>query len=174
MSKPGISDRVAMNRILGTIRVGPVNVDGRFTRIHEQPNLYMKSGADLLAGLIAGRKDWQIQAMYLEFSNNGGSLGAGLDFLRVSINPPVIRATDGTYNGNEASFFAISSGTEGIHGTPFSAASGSQVYGGALVATPDPNTPANDIILARTYWESAPVDKEVNQQVGVQWVIRFI
>ena len=61
------------------------------------------------------------------------------------------------------------------NGLPFSSAASSKVYGLALVAAPDANDVAQDVIFARWYLSGGNVvTKTANQEIGVQWPIEFL
>ena len=76
--------------------------------------------------------------------------------------------------GNCCVFFAQSQGPSGVHGRPFSDGVNSHVFGIALVASPAPNDPSQDVIFARSYY--APehqVPKVPSGQIGIQYPITF-
>ena len=177
-------------QIQGSIRVGLFDtVRHQFKTLYEQRNLFMKSGADLVAALLGGGQNLQLRGMYLEFDNSGGaisapsydrdsdisyytsSLGANRDFLRLPLAAqPVFTATDATYTGNQISFFAITAGLRGVNDEQ-DFQTGSKIYGGALVATPDLDDQSQDFIAARTYWVADAVEKDATHQVAVQWLL---
>jgi hypothetical protein len=177
--------------IKGHVRIGLFDTSSwQFTKIlHEQQNLFMKSGADLLAGLLAGGPGMGIRGMYLEFDNDTlepvapsydrdsdisyytNSLGASRDYLRVPLaSQPMVQASDATYLGNQVSFFAVAAAGTGENGEQ-DFQSGSWVYGGALVAMPDINDQSKDYIAARTYWATDSIKKDASHQVAVQWTL---
>ena len=55
---------------------------------------------------------------------------------------------------NAISLNAITDGVAGFHGKPFLHTAISKVYGGALVAAPDPNDPSQDIVYDRFYFST--------------------
>lgn len=167
-----------------------------------QPNLMPKSYAGAICELLRRAPDgkqYGIAAMYLEFENNGGaavsppsldrdtggdltyfdSLGdsATRDFLRVPLSGVLLDSSDETLfpRGNRLTYFAQTSGIAGVHGKPFSAAQQSRVYGGCLVATPEPADRSQDIIVHRFYFTDAAKQliKLDNQQIGLEWPVTF-
>ena len=115
---------------------------------------------------------------------NGLSSHATRDYLRVPLlQEPVIEIVPGYENdfdadageGNRAVFYAMTSGTTGVHGKSFSSSSNSTVIGAALVATPDWNDPTKDVLFARTYYATGnqPL-KSATHQIGVTWELDFI
>jgi len=156
----------------------------------ERSNLILYGAADILAQLIAGNADYKINAMYIEFENTGGppvippafdrsggrayydGLGAGKDYLRVPILvSPALSASGVAYQNNQATFFAVTEGVAGVHGTTFDITS--VVYGAALVAAPDIGDQSQDIVFSRVYTEIGSIQKEVGHEVGVTWTIGF-
>ena len=125
--------------------------------IFVKENLVLYGGSDIVAQVLAGEVEYKINAMFFEFEN--GSPGAvaipsfdrtgGLtyyrallnpkDYLRVpmSINASIISSNALLYDGNQVTFFSLTSGTLGALGRTFNAAAGSTVYGVGLVATPN-------------------------------------
>lgn len=171
-------------------------ITGERTLVHSIKNLYTYSGADIAARLVGGQPSYKLGTMYMEFENvaspgdaiipptygrgDGIEYYTGLstprDFLRIPITlSPTIISSDATkYDGNQITFFAISSGDVGMHGVAFSHTANSSVFGGALVASPDADIQANDLIWSRTYWADRYVAKQQNHQIGVQWTLRFL
>lgn len=76
--------------------------------------------------------------------------------------------------GNRLTFMAMTSGSTGMFGRPFSSASNSKVFGASLIAMPYPNDHNQDVIAARTYFavEDQTV-KEASHQIGVTWQLIF-
>lgn len=76
--------------------------------------------------------------------------------------------------GNRLTFMAMTSGSVGMFGRPFSSANNSKVFGASLVAMPVPNDHTQDVIAARTYFsvEDQTV-KEASHQVGITWQLIF-
>lgn len=170
---------------------------GIITRLVEQKNIIPYQGADVLAQLLAGNADYKAAAMFFEFQNaadpntiaipsparsegidyylNDVPLTPNRDYLRVPLVVPagVTSSDSGKYAGNQATFFAITSGTQGVHGTAFSAAADSHVFGVALAATPEPTEYTRDWLFSRSYAGFSPVPKEDGYQIGAQYLIRF-
>lgn len=164
--------------------------------IGRQQNLYVYNGADIVAAALAGRPGYTIATMYMEFENVASpgdpivppaydrdssvdyysNLADPRDFLRVplTLTPTIASSDDSKYEGNQVTFFGISSGNVGENGLAFTHTVNSTVFGGALLASPVPDTQANDRILSRTYWASSAVLKQQNHQIGVQWTLRFL
>jgi hypothetical protein len=164
--------------------------------MREQKNLIPFQGADMLARVLAGDTDFKAAAMLFEYENTAGAISiptplrsegidyylndlpltAGRDYLRI---PLVVPAGFGTsdaakYDGNQVTFFAVSSGSEGIHGEPYSESVDSHVYGVGLAATPTPADFNQDRLFSRSYTGFDPVPKEDGHQVGAQYLIRFL
>jgi hypothetical protein len=154
-------------------------------------NLFMKSGADLVARLMAGGAGLGVKGMYLEFDNGvdplvdptydrdadisyyNGSLGANRDFLRVNlVSAPLLRASDSTYETNQVSFFALSASQLGVIGEQ-TFQTGSRVYGGALVAMPSQSDRTQDVVVCRTYWSADALAKDDSHQVAINWLLTF-
>ena len=158
-------------------------------KVIQRSNLVLYGGADILALLIAGNSNYKLNAMYIEFQNTGGvpvsppsfnrSGGrlyydglTGADYLRVPIlTSPALSKSSAYYENNQAAFFAMTEGVAGVHGTPFNTTS--EVYGAALVATPDVGDQSRDIVFSRVYTEIGSIQKEVGHEIGVTWTIRF-
>lgn len=160
-----------------------------------QPNIIPYQGADVLARALAGDTDYVAGAMLFEYENTAGvptipspqrdegisyylddlALSATKDYLRIPLVIPAgFSSSDSTkYNGNQATFFAITSGTAGIHGKGFTQAANSKVYGVGLVATPQPAQYTSDLLFSRSYDGFDPVPKEGGYQIGAQYMIRF-
>jgi len=159
-----------------------------------QPNIIPFQGADILAKLISGDLDWKIGAMFFEFENTAGApvipspqrsedisyylsdlqLEATKDYLRIPlVVPPAVTASSSSYAGNQATFFAITTGMAGIHGKVFDQSVNSKVYGVALAATPDVTEYTQDKLFSRSYDGFVPVPKEDGFAIGAQYLIRF-
>lgn len=159
-----------------------------------QPNMIPYQGADVMARLLAGNSNWQIGAIYFEFENTAGSpsipspqrdedssyyindlaLETTKDYIRVPLVIPAgITASSSDYDGNQATFFAITSGTTGVHGKTFDQSVNSKVYGVALAATPDVTEYTQDKLFSRSYIGFSPVPKEDGHQIGAQYMVRF-
>lgn len=94
------------------------------------------------------------------------------DYLRVPLIASSLGISDATNfpKGNEPSFFAQTTGVEGVHGKTFSDAVNSTVFGGALVAFVDETDPTQDLVLSRFYAEVASQQVKLSTgQVGFQW-----
>ena len=98
------------------------------------------------------------------------------DYLRVPLIAGTLESTDETNfpKGNAPTFFAMTSGVEGVHGKPFSYAHNSTVFGGALVAFVDGSDATQDLVFSRFYLD---VDKQQakldNSQIGFEWQQRL-
>jgi hypothetical protein len=161
------------------------------------PNTILFDAATIYANLLAtGDRAWRIAMMYLEYANVGSpgdtvsppvftrGPGAGVDYYesltgspnRDYLRVPIISAFIDSSNeidfpqGNRVTFFAQSAGTTGVNGKAFSDVANSLVFGGALVASPDPDDPTEDVVLARFYY-SAPnqIPKLATGQIGIEW-----
>lgn len=168
---------------------------GIIKRLVEQPNIIPYQGADVMANLLSGDISWAIGAMFFEYENTAGAptvpspvrsegisyylsdlaLSAAKDYIRVPlVIPPGIVSADATkYDGNQVTFFAITSGVQGVHGRTFDHTVNSKVYGVALAATPTPAQYTQDRLFSRSYSGFDPVPKEDGYAVGAQYVIRF-
>lgn len=162
-------------------------------RIIERKNLILYGAADIMAKLMSGDSAYKIGAVYFEYKNLVDpneeiiapeperdadisyytTLADPYDYLRVpvSITPTISSSDEDSYTGNQITFFAISSGSTGVNSLEFSSDANSTVFGYGLVATPDTDNPANDIVFARTYSEQ--IAKVSGRQIGIQWTIRF-
>ena len=154
--------------------------------------------------MATGNAAYRISAMYIEFENvavssdpvtppsytrsegqeyyEGLSLVADRDFIRASLLLPAAVSVEEGYEdyvpeneGNLLTFYTQTQGTAGYHGKTFSNAVNSKIFGAALVATPDPDDPTKDIIVARTYLSSPnQVLKIAASQVGLTWGLSLI
>ena len=158
----------------------------------EQKNIIPYQGADVLARLLAGDITYAPGAMFFEFENGTPSvpspsrdegieyyldtlaLSSVKDYVRAPlVVSPSISASGSDYDGNQVTFFAITAGTTGVHGKAFSLSAGSEVYGVALAATPEPTQYTQDKLFSRSYSGFTPVPKEDGYQIGGQYIIRF-
>jgi len=168
---------------------------GIVKKVVAQPNLIPYQGADVLARVLAGDVTLKAASILFEYQNTTGAIAVptptrdegidyylttipltpNRDYLRVALSAPVAFSSSDSakYEGNQASFFAISSGIKGIHNEPFSSAAHSKVFGVGLVSTPDPDQHTQDKLFSRSYDGFDPVPKEDGYQVGAQYVIRF-
>lgn len=158
-------------------------------KVIQRTNLVLYGAADILALLASGNPDYKINAMYMEFANTGGppvpapafdrSGGrayydglVGADYLRVPIlTSPALSKSNAVYENNQVTFFAVTDGVVGVHGTPFNTTS--VVYGAGLVAAPDIGDQSRDVVFSRVYTEIGSIQKEVGHEIGVTWTIRF-
>ncbi len=190
----------------GSIRVGVYPTkDGKPDldkpkRLLMMPNTVLFSGADIMARVVSGDSEFKISAMYFEYENlavpsdpivapafdrSGGlayyqGLSNPKDYLRVPIDIGVsLMSSDAAlYDNNQATFFALTGGTVGVNGRPFTAAANSTVYGVALAATPVLADPTQDVVFSRAYFPDSGGGenkflKEVGTAIGVDWAIRF-
>lgn len=140
-------------------------------------------------------KSYHVGGMYIEFDNSGSpvnptptiarsgglsyynSVAAPRDYLRVAISATEEENTDDALYGsaNMAKFWAQTAGTTGVNGLQFSDAANSIVYGGALVAFLDADDAAQDLVLARFYFDAAnQLEKLVGSQIGLLWRWTFL
>lgn len=97
-----------------------------------------------------------------------------IDYLRLQIISGMLRVSDTDLypKGNQPTFFAMTGGTSGVHGKPFSDAADSRVIGAALVAMPDESDSTQDLVLSRFYFdESEQIPKLATGQIGIEWEI---
>jgi len=168
---------------------------GTIKQMVAQSNIIPYQGADVLARVLSGNVNYKAAAMLFEFENTAGvptipspqraegidyylddlALSLTKDYLRIPLVIPAgFSSSDSTrYNGNQATFFAITSGTAGIHGRAFDHSVDSQVYGVGLVATPTPTQSTSDLLFSRSYDGFDPVPKEAGYSIGGQYMIRF-
>jgi hypothetical protein len=176
---------------------------GHWDFLFSKENLVLYTWGYLACQCIGrGNPAYAVAAAYLEYMNvvtagtvvtpptydrsAGLSYFSGLpvnkDYLRVPlVGLPTIDIAPGYEpyfvsgsTGNRATFVAQSTGTVGVNGQPYSAAALSTVYGVTLVATPVQNTPADDIILSRGYFNTNDQQlKQDGSQIGVRWKISF-
>jgi hypothetical protein len=188
-------DRVSgSDRAAGWVRAMEIDEQTQeILRIVEAHNDILYGWADVATRQMAGQPGYQIATMYFEFENvaspgdpvtvptfdrSGGvayynGLSGNKDYLRIPITlDPTITSSDlATYVGNQITFFAITQGTEGMHGLPFSDTVNSEVYGYALVASPEPDDQTSDIVVARAY--NPQIGKVANRQIGAQYAVQF-
>lgn len=161
-------------------------------------NTVLYDWASIMTGLMLGRNEYKVAGMYLEFQNvaspgapadvpsynrdGAAQYYAGLvssptkDYLRV----PLTAVTSSNSNvdryslGDTLEFYGVSSGSSGVHGKAFSAASNSTVFGVALAAFVDPGDPSRDILLSRFYpSESEQILKVDGRQISALYRFRF-
>lgn len=163
---------------------------GAKTLLHSQPNQIQYSWGHIAARQLgfkrqAGRPDYHISAMYVEFENLASpsatvtvpsferSLGldyfnelmdsATQDFLRVPLRlEPTLGISTGYeayfatgVDGNQLTFFAQTAGVTGVHSKTFSHTVNSKVYAATLVATPVFSDRTQDVVFARTTFSGA-------------------
>jgi len=165
---------------------------GEIRKMVSQKNIIPYQGADVLARILGGDHTWAPGAMLFEFENTAGSptipiptrdegidyylgLSGTKDYLRIPlIVPPSFSASSGNYGGNQVTFWAVTSGTEGqAHSLQFGDTQDSKVYGVGLAATPTPDQYTQDRVFSRSYTGFSPVPKEAGYQIGAQYLIRF-
>lgn len=146
-----------------------------------------------------GDADYRIRAFYVEYENVASpgdpvtvpgdvpldegvdyylSLSGSRDFLRV----PVVGLAGidpgsgyeefftGSDHGNRISLQAVSSGSVGVLGRPFSDTVNSTVCGLAIVATPDWDDITQDLVFARGYYAAdKQVPKAAGRQLAFSW-----
>lgn len=176
-------------------RIFAFNPDtGHVKMLVEQKNIIPYQGADVLARILAGDASYVPGAMFFEFENTAGSptvptplrsegidyylsdlaLEATKDYVRAPlVVTPAISASGSDYDGNQVTFFAVTSGLTGIHGKTFDQSVNSKVYGVALAATPEPTQYTQDKLFSRSYSGFSAVPKEDGYQIGGQYIIRF-
>lgn len=169
---------------------------GIVKKLIAQRNIIPFQGADILAQVLIGNVSFKAAAMFFEYENNAVPASIAIpeaardedisyylndipltpnrDYLRIPLVVPAgISASDANYNGNQATFFAMTTGSEGIHGVPFGSATDSHVFGVGLAATPNPTESTQDRLFSRSYDGFDPVPKEDGFQIGAQYMIRF-
>lgn len=103
---------------------------------------------------------------------NGLSTSLSRDYLRVPLTAATLESSDETNfpNGNLPTFFAQTSGVEGVGGLPFSDAENSRVFGAALAAVRNPADPTQDLVYSRFYLEDEDQQvKLATSQIGLRW-----
>jgi hypothetical protein len=170
---------------------------GKIKSIIEKQNLILYSGADVMAKCLSGNSNYAISSMFMEFKNlpspsdsitppafdrtggigyySGLSSSLDTDYVRVPlVSMPDFDTSDALYyNFNQATYFAISEGSTGVHGKTFGPGTNSAVYGAALVATPEPAQPAQDVVFSRVYSGVGKILKEAGFEIGITWTIRM-
>lgn len=161
------------------------------------PNLVLYEWGAIFARLLTGgQPQYRISHVYFEYENVGDpddavsppafgrEPSAGVDYYnalsgsadRDYLRVPLIAATVGVSDadnfpkGNVATFFAQTSGVQGVHGKPFSDANNSKVFGGALVAAVDEDDSTQDLVMSRFYLPTAEQQvKLASSQIGFEW-----
>jgi len=188
----GLVDKVPTQRGFTTIFS---HKDGKISQLVYQKNQIMDSITLCAAQLFGGSVLYKAGAMYFEYQNlasegddptppsfdksdgieyfTGLQYSADVDFIRAPILvSPSISETD---DGYLLTLYAVTPGEEtGFWGKPFDAVNNSAVYGGAVVATPVPDTQSNDIVIARNYPTGAKVLKAPGEQICMVWNIEFL
>jgi len=191
--------------VKGLVRLWNARPSGLLVPTHAVSNQIQYSWGFIAARAIGlGDSDYQVAAMYFEFENVASPgdpvtvptfdrsegldyyddlSGSGTkDYIRAAlVSTPMIGVKTGyesyfgTNEGNKLTFFALTSGATGVHGKTFSDSVNSKVYGLALVATPVFADPTQDVIFARTYFQSSEqVVKEASSQIGGTWDVSFL
>lgn len=94
------------------------------------------------------------------------------DYLRVPLIASTMDSSDEIKypKGNQLTFFAQTSGVEGVHGKPFSDTNNSVAFGGALVAFVDDSDFTQDLVLSRFYFAiDEQMAKLATGQIGYEW-----
>lgn len=194
--------------VRGRVTLWRVTDSGLTLPVHTQPNQIQYSWGFIAAQQIgyrrqAGRPDYHISAMYIEYENVGdpedpiseatefdralgidhyNDLSGSRDYLRAAltlepslgISTPMAEYFTVGETGNQLTFFAQTSGAAGVNTLPFSHTTNSKVYAAALVATPDFNDRTKDVVFARTVFDvEDQVTKEASSQIGITWDIAF-
>jgi hypothetical protein len=188
----------------GHYQVGYVHeATGAWTPLFDKDNLLLYTWGFIACQTLGlGDSSYKVNAAYLEYENltnptdpvsvpafgradgldyyNG--LGGNRDFLRVALaGTPTIDIAAGyedyfiaDVTGNRCKFTLQSAGTHGVLGRPFSEVNNSKACGIALVATPVFADRAQDVILARGYFDvdDQPL-KTLGAQIGVRWYVAF-
>lgn len=176
----------------GPVEVGYVQEDsGLWVPLESAPkNLTMYKGSDLVVRSLAGQAEYAIQYMYFEFTNGSipsvtpakddtvsyftGLDGINKDYIRVplAVSPSFDTTDSDLYDGNIVRFIGVTDGTAGIKGLTFSQSASSQVYGGALVASPTGDI-SSDIVFSRFYFATAR-PKLDGTQLGIKWGVTSV
>lgn len=184
------------------LRYGDIWLPGTYVwRGEFGANLVMYDWATIVAENLRNEptgKNYSIAGMYLEFENNAGapvsppsfgredgksyydslSTSSNRDYLRVSLAGAILDSTDATKfpGGNRLQFIAQSSGVAGVHGKTFSDTVSSRVFGGALVAMPDPSDDTQDLVFSRFYFSNASEQliKEAGSEITLTWPIELL
>jgi hypothetical protein len=167
---------------------------GQRTIVHEQKNLILFEGADIMSLLLSGDSRHKIAGVYFEYKNGTPSpttitrsMGRtsfnsitgvdGVDWLRIPIiSTPLTFSSAADYAANIVTFSATSAVSETMAGesathnafTPGT----SQVYSLALVSMPDKNNSQLDKVFARTNLAAA-LTVPTGFHLGAHWSIKF-
>lgn len=174
-----------------------LEADGRRTR--PVPNQRQNGYAQVCVKLFGyGDRRYKLSAVYIEYENTASpgdpvtppsfdksegveyysalSGSSDRDYLRLPVSGVAARLADGFEGADEnvIDFTAITEGTVGVHGKPFSAAANSTIFGVALVAAPDWDDPSADLVFGRAYYETADqLVKPAGGQVTVVYTEEF-
>lgn len=96
------------------------------------------------------------------------SLHPSRDFLRVSL---LGTNSETVADVTTLTFIAGTSGSQGIHSKPFSAAANSKIFGAALVARPVAADRFQDVIFCAAYFDVTQQQLKQASDVGVAWNI---
>jgi hypothetical protein len=96
------------------------------------------------------------------------SLHPSRDFLRVSLLGTNSETVDDVTN---LTFVGGTSGSEGVHGKPFSSAANSKVFGAALVARPVAADRFQDVLFCAAYFDVTQQQLKQASDVGLAWKI---
>lgn len=183
-------------KIAGYQTICSINKAGEITQMVHSQNQIMDTSADILANLLMGNAQHQIEYMYFEYQNlasagdpvtppafnksdgieyfTGLEFSTSRDFLRVPVVFDNKVTTLGSGGNKLITFFAVTPGDDtGFWGKPFAAANNSAVYGGALVSAPKSSSQANDLVFARNYPSGAKVLKPTGEQIAMTWNIEL-
>lgn len=169
---------------------------GKISQMVFQKNTIMDGAAECVAKLMMGDILFKVAAMYFEYVNlaapgdtpvppsyvksdgveyfTGLQYSADVDFLRVAVLSTGVptKNVDGDW---VETYFAVTPGDEiGFWGKAFTPAANSAVYGGALVASPEPSVQSNDVVIARNYPTGAKVMKPSGEQICMTWSIKVL
>jgi hypothetical protein len=203
---------VRPSRILPESDTSVLDLVGGKDVIRKLPGLWLSKGrwehndvlydaATIFAELLRGAPDgksYQINAMYIEYENNGGavvsppsfgrdggktyydglSIHATRDYIRVPLTAATMDSTDeANYaRGNRLTNFGQTEGVTGVHGKAFNDTQQSRVFGGALVATPEFSDQTQDLVLSRFYFADSAnqLIKLAGSQIGLTWRFKLL
>jgi hypothetical protein len=161
-------------------------------------NTVLYDWASIMTGLMLGRIEYRVAGMYLEFQNvaspgdpadiplydrsGAAQYYAGLssspdkDYLRVPLTAANVSNSDSDKFslGDTMEFYAVSSGSVGVHGKAFSSSANSTIFGVVLAAFVDSGDASRDILMSRFYPdESEQILKTDGRQVAALYRFRF-
>ncbi len=202
-----LAEPIAAALVRGRIKLWQVSeLTGLAFPVHCQSNQIQATWAAIAARQLgfkaqAGRLDYSLSAMYIEFENVGDPddpvdipdyatsegreyyedlIGSSTrDFLRVPLRmEPTLRSDDEAIpedEGNVLTFYAQTTGVEGVHGKTFSSGVNSKICGVALVATPVFADWTRDLVFSRSYLAAEhQMVKTATSQAGITWEINFL